>query len=223
MAILLNIDTAVETASVCVSNDSDVIAVAVNENQKDHAAWLHIAIRKILQQAGLSVNDLEGIAVSIGPGSYTGLRIGLSAAKGLCYALSIPLISIDTLKIMAHAVNKEAAELFCPVIDARRMEVFTAVYDKFLNEIIKPRALVIDKNSFSELLTSHKIVFCGTGNKKLQDILFHDNAVFSTTKTTAADMPDLAFELFREKKFASMAYVEPLYLKEFYTPPVKNG
>lgn len=223
MAILLNIDTAVETASVCLSNDSDLISVAINENQKDHAAWLHTAIQEILQDAGFSVNDLEAIAVSIGPGSYTGLRVGLSAAKGLCYALNIPLISIGTLKIMAHAVNKEEAQLFCPVIDARRMEVFTAVYDRSLHEIVKPCALIVDKNSFADLLASHTIMFCGNGNKKLQSVLSHDNALFSTKVPTAADMPSLAAEYFREKKFFALAYIEPLYIKEFYSPAHKKS
>ena len=224
MAILLNIDSAVETASVCLSRDTEIMKLAVNNDQKDHAGWLHNAIHRLIQDAGLSFNDLEAVAVSIGPGSYTGLRISLSAAKGLCYGLNIPLITINTLKIMAHAVNKEngagikeKGELLCPLIDARRMEVFAAVYDKTLIEIIKPCAMIVNTNSFASLLSSHKIVFCGNGRQKLQNVLFHDNAIFSSVSATAADLAHLAYQSFMEKKFASLPYAEPFYIKEFHS------
>ena len=121
MAILLHIDTALETASVCLSDNEKVIGLAINEKQKDHAAWLHPAILDLVQAAGLTVSDIEAIGISIGPGSYTGLRIGLSAAKGLCYALNIPLITVDTLYMMAHAIEENNADFICPLIDARRM------------------------------------------------------------------------------------------------------
>jgi tRNA threonylcarbamoyladenosine biosynthesis protein TsaB len=218
MAPLLNIDTAVETASVCLSNDAVVVALSINEKQKDHAAWLHTAIHKLLRDEGLDSNDLKAVAVSIGPGSYTGLRIGLAAAKGLCYALHIPLITIGTLEMMAHAAEKETAELICPLIDARRMEVFTAVYDKTLQEIVKPLAMIVDKNSFADLLSSHRVIFYGNGCKKLQTVLTHTNATFSTGMATAADLTHLAYKYFREKRFADIAYTEPLYIKEFYSP-----
>ena len=218
MALILNIDTAVETASVCLSNDAEMISLAVNDSQKDHAAWLHTAIRKLVQESGHTVNDLQAVAISIGPGSYTGLRIGLSAAKGLCYALNIPLIAVGTLKMMAYAVNKEDAQLICPLIDARRMEVFMAVYDKSLQEIMNPRAMIIDKNSFADLLPSCKVIFCGNGRKKLQHILSHTNALFSNSLATAANLPYLACKNFQEGKFSNLAYTEPLYIKEFYSP-----
>src|SRR5215831_19352433 len=125
MPIILNIDTSVESASVCLSNDGDVVGLSVNNNKKDHAAWLHRAIQELVKNTGLTLSDLDAIAISIGPGSYTGLRIGLSAAKGLCYALNIPLISVNTLQMMAHAARKEDVQFICPLIDARRMEVFT--------------------------------------------------------------------------------------------------
>jgi tRNA threonylcarbamoyladenosine biosynthesis protein TsaB len=219
MALILNIDTAVETASVCLSNDAEMINLSVNDSQKDHAAWLHPSIRKLIQETGRTVNDLQAVAISIGPGSYTGLRIGLSAAKGLCYALNIPLIAVGTLEMMAYAVKKEDAQLLCPLIDARRMEVFTAVYDKSLQEIMKPCAMIIDKNSFEDLLSSHKIIFCGNGRKKLQSILCHINAIFSNNIATAANLSYLARKKFQEGKFSDPAYTEPLYLKEFYSPP----
>ena len=218
MALILNIDTAVETASVCLSNDAELISLYINDSPKDHAAWLHTAIGKLISKAKLSLNDLQAVAISIGPGSYTGLRIGLSAAKGLCYALNIPLITVGTLKMMAYAVNKEDAQLLCPLIDARRMEVFTAVYDNSLDEIMKPCAMIVNETSFSDLLSLHKIIFCGNGTKKLQHLLSHTNALFSDATATAADLPYLAYKKFQEGKFSDLAYTEPLYIKEFYSP-----
>src|SRR6476659_7610490 len=114
MAILLNIDTAVESASVCLSDDTRVMTLLVNSNQKDHAAWLHMAINNSVKNAGLSLKDLDAVAISMGPGSYTGLRIGMATAKGLCYALKIPLICINTLQMMAHAVKDMGTEWICP-------------------------------------------------------------------------------------------------------------
>jgi tRNA threonylcarbamoyladenosine biosynthesis protein TsaB len=217
MAILLHIDTAVETASVCLSNDADPIKLAVNDNQKEHAAWLHPAIQRLLQEAAMTVKDLDAVAVSIGPGSYTGLRVGLSAAKGLCYALDIPLIATGTLEVMAGAVKNKDATLICPLIDARRMEVFTAVYDRSLTEIKKPYAMIINQSSFSELLSSNRVLFCGNGGKKLQAVLSDNNAIFSTDIATAADMCPLSSRYFREKKFSDVAYTEPLYIKDFFS------
>jgi tRNA threonylcarbamoyladenosine biosynthesis protein TsaB len=217
VAIILNIDTAVEIASVCLSNDDNVISLATNESRNDHAAWLHNAIHELVQHERLRIDNIEAIAVSIGPGSYTGLRLGLSAAKGLCYTLNIPLITIGTLKMMAHAVNKEAPGLICPVIDARRMEAFTAVYDKLYHEIVKPNSMIVEKNSFADLLSSHHVIFCGNAIKKLQDVLSHVNAAFSDTLATAADLPYFANRCFREKNFTNLAYCEPFYIKEFYS------
>jgi tRNA threonylcarbamoyladenosine biosynthesis protein TsaB len=217
MAILLNIDTALETASVCLSDNSKSIALSINENQKDHAAWLHPAIRKVLHDQGLHVGDLAAIAISIGPGSYTGLRIGLSAAKGLCYALNIPLIAVGTLEMIAHGVREIDTDFICPMIDARRMEVYAAVYNKSLQEIVRPAAINLNENSFFNLLLTHKIAFCGSGHNKLQTILCHDNAIFIDSRATAADLAQLAFKNWENKSFASIAYTEPFYIKEFFT------
>jgi tRNA threonylcarbamoyladenosine biosynthesis protein TsaB len=217
MAILLNIDTALKTASICLSRDAEPIGSAVNENQNDHASWLHNAIITLVKEGGFQMSDLEAIAVSIGPGSYTGLRIGLSAAKGLCYALNIPLIAVSTLKMMAEGIRNEAEELICPLIDARRMEVFTAVYDKSLNEILTPSAMILDNQSFSELLAAHRIHFCGDGSGKFKTIVSHPNATFSPIIGTAVNLPHLAYNYFLEKRFTSIAYSEPVYLKQFHT------
>jgi tRNA threonylcarbamoyladenosine biosynthesis protein TsaB len=217
MAIILNIDTAISTASLCLSKEALPLQFALNNNQQDHASWVHLAIKKVVTEAGLSVKALEAIAVTIGPGSYTGLRVGLSAAKGLCFALDIPLICINTLKVMAHAAKNEGGDLFCPVIDARRMEVFMAVYNKNMEVIVKPCALIIGENSFDSILASGKIIFLGNGTEKIKKVVCHPNAIFKNTTTTAVDMVKLSEKKFVEKKFADTAYTEPFYIKEFYS------
>lgn len=219
MAFLLHIDTALETASVCLSDNEKVISLALNEKQKDHAAWLHPAILDLAQEAGIGIRDLEAIGISIGPGSYTGLRIGLSAAKGLCYALNIPLITVGTLDMMAHAIEENNADLICPLIDARRMEVFVAVYNKSWQKIVQPSALIVDNNSFSNLLLTYKIAFCGNGSSKLQSVLCHDNAMFIQCNATASHLASIVYDNWMKKEFANLAYTEPFYIKEFYTKP----
>ncbi len=217
MSLILNIDTALDIASICLAKDGEVLRLALNESQKDHAAWLQTAILASTEHAGYKIEDLSAIAVSIGPGSYTGLRVGLSTAKGLCYALNIPLITIGTLEIMAVAAKDEAVELLCPMIDARRMEVFTAVYRKNLQELIKPHARIIDKNSFSELLSSHKVLFYGNGSKKLNLLISDDNAVFKTIGHSSAHMVPISQNCFIGRKFADLVSSEPMYLKEFFS------
>ncbi|HEX5652027.1 MAG TPA: tRNA (adenosine(37)-N6)-threonylcarbamoyltransferase complex dimerization subunit type 1 TsaB [Chitinophagaceae bacterium] len=217
MPLILNIDSALETASVCLSEKLDCMGQLSNGDQKDHAAWLHEAIRQLLLQSGKLVKDLEAVAVSIGPGSYTGLRVGLSTAKGLCYALGIPLITVETLKLMAFAVKEEAKELICPLIDARRMEVYTALYDNEMTEKQQPRAMIIDENSFSHLLSNHNLTFCGSGQKKLKKLITNDNASWTDSISTALHLSLIADQYFREGKFADLAYTEPLYIKDFHT------
>ena len=152
MSLILNIDTALDTASVCLAKDGTSLQLITNDNQKDHATWLHTAINEILKKGGYSISQLEAVAVSIGPGSYTGLRVGLASAKGFCYALRIPLIAVSTLEMMAVSVKEEASGLICPLIDARRMEVFTAIYDKELGEKSSPQTMIIDENSFASII-----------------------------------------------------------------------
>lgn len=218
MSLILNIDTALENASVCLAESGKVMDESVNNIRQDHAAWLHPAIDILLKKNNTSLSQLSAIAVTIGPGSYTGLRIGLSAAKGFCYALSIPLITINTLEIIARTVKEEAAALICPLVDARRMEVFTALYDTNMQVLKEPHNLVVDENSFSEILSTQKILFCGNGSKKLQAVIHSTNATFNTMDYTTAKMAPLAAEYFMQRKFADLAYTEPLYLKEFYFP-----
>ncbi|MDZ4806984.1 MAG: tRNA (adenosine(37)-N6)-threonylcarbamoyltransferase complex dimerization subunit type 1 TsaB [Bacteroidota bacterium] len=221
MSFILNIDTALDTASVCLAKDEEILALAINENQKKQSGWLHQVINELLKKNNLRPNQLDAVAVSIGPGSYTGLRVGLSAAKGLCYALNIPLIAVSTLKMIAFAAKDEADSLICPMIDARRMEVFTAVYDKELQEKMPAHALVIDEKSFADMLTS-SILFCGNGSKKLQSLISNTNASFSDNVSNASHLSPLSQNCFLKKEFADLAYTEPLYIKEFYSPVRKT-
>jgi tRNA threonylcarbamoyladenosine biosynthesis protein TsaB len=218
MAIILNIDTAIKTASVCLSKEEQSLQFALNSHQQDHASWLHVAIKKVIEDASLSINKIDAIAVTIGPGSYTGLRVGLSAAKGLCFGLDIPLIALKTLDVMADAIRSEEADFYCPVIDARRMEVFMAVYNKNMETIREPCALILEENSFESLLALGRIIFTGNGSEKIRNLVCHPNAIFSSSTTTAADMVRLSAKKFTEKKFADTAYTEPFYIKEFYSP-----
>lgn len=222
MSLFLHIDTALSVASICLSKDKEVIAYLENEHQQGHAAWLHLAIDEMMKNAGFSIKDLEAVSVTIGPGSYTGLRVGLSSVKGLCYSLNIPLITITTTELLASAVKDEAEDLIIPVIDARRMEIYSAVYDKNLKEIKAPHSLIIDENSFEEILNEYKILFCGDGCKKLQTILRHENVTYSTKAANATHLAQLAFNRFNGNDFADLAYAEPLYVKEFYSSPRKK-
>jgi len=218
MSLILNIDTSIDKASVCLAENGSIIQLSVHENQKDHAAWLHPAIDELLKKNGFKPVELSAIAVSIGPGSYTGLRIGLATAKGLCFALKIPLITIVTLEMMAFSVKEEAIDLVCPLIDARRMEVFTATYDKFLKELMAPSSIIVDENSFADLLSNRQMLFCGNGIQKLKMIGNNPNATFSKTEADASHLSGLSYPMFLKKEFANLAYTEPFYIKEFFTP-----
>jgi tRNA threonylcarbamoyladenosine biosynthesis protein TsaB len=221
MGLILNIHTALETASVCLSDRETVVEYADNNKQQDHAAWMHPAIRELLRKGNTLTNQLDAVAVTIGPGSYTGLRVGLSAAKGFCYALNIPLITVGTLPLIAMAAREEASSLICPLIDARRMEVFTAMYTKDLEEIMSPVSMILDQQSFAEELSGNEILFCGNGNKKLKELLSQPNVKYSDIEMTAKHLALKSYQFYREKKFSDLAYTEPLYIKEFYTPARK--
>jgi tRNA threonylcarbamoyladenosine biosynthesis protein TsaB len=227
MAVILNIDTALDIACISLAENGKLLQSAMNESQKDHAIWIHNAISKLMEESELALRNLDAIGVSIGPGSYTGLRIGLSTAKGLCYALKIPLITINTLKMMTVSAIKEVemstpdllAEtlLFCPMIDARRMEVFTAVYDLDLKEVIKPHARILDKNSFEDILMRQKILFWGNGSLKFQKVCQNSHAIFKKMPLNTLALATLTYKSFIGSNFADLAYTEPLYLKEFFT------
>ena len=218
MALILNIDTAADVASICLAKGGKVLTIARNESQKDHASWLHIAIKEIFEKNILELGSVDAIAVTGGPGSYTGLRIGMATAKGICFALNKPLISLNTLLVMANAAKDENADLLCPMIDARRMEVFTAIYTKELQIVKEPVAITLNENSFTEYFSNNSVCFFGNGSNKFQAIEKNPQAFFRDIKTDASSMISLSEISFTEKKFADLAYAEPLYLKEFYTP-----
>jgi tRNA threonylcarbamoyladenosine biosynthesis protein TsaB len=227
MALILQIDTATEHASICLSINGVSILSKVSMDQKNHGSFLQPAIQELMTTYGQKLSDLDAIAVTEGPGSYTGLRVGLASAKGLCYALQKPLITINTLKIIAVAAIKSMGEtsnnyFYAPMIDARRMEVFSAVYDDKLNMIEAPNAKILDETSFQTLLKENSVIFNGTGSVKFQAICTHQNALFTKVQHQAKDMSELAFKALEEKKFANLAYCEPFYLKSFYSPPPKK-
>jgi tRNA threonylcarbamoyladenosine biosynthesis protein TsaB len=227
MALILQIDTATEHASICLSNNGISMLSKESSDQKNHGSFLQPAIQALMANYGQKLSDLDAIAVSEGPGSYTGLRVGLASAKGLCYALQKPLIAINTLKIIAaSAIDSTKAiqntVLYAPMIDARRMEVFTAVYDIRLNMIEEPNAKILDETSFQSILSENLVIFCGSGYVKFQSICQHKNAQFTKVQHQAKDMSMLAFNALKEKNFANLAYCEPYYLKSFYSPPPKK-
>ena len=218
MALILNIDTAVDTASLCLAESDKILSLEKNERQKDHAAWLHLAIKEIFEKNNLELKAIDAIAVTGGPGSYTGLRIGMAAAKGICYALNKPLITLNTLLVMANAAKNEKADLLCPMIDARRMEVFTAIYSKGLQIIREPAAIELNEKSFEEELSANSICFFGNGSIKFQSIRKNQQAIFRNIISDASAMISLSEEKYQQKEFADLAYAEPLYLKEFHGP-----
>ncbi len=223
MALILNIDTATEIASISISEKDMIIHSATNTNQKDHASFLQPAIKDLLKTSHLPINKLNAVAITAGPGSYTGLRVGMASAKGLCYALNIPMITINTLHVMAlSSIQKiaDASALYCPLIDARRMEVFTGLYDYNLTEIITPYAMILDDTSFINQLKTSKIYFSGSGMFKLKEFLNNEKAIFIDNGTAPTAIANLAWENYVENNFADISQASPIYLKEFYTPSI---
>ncbi len=219
MAFILCIETATEVCSVALFNKNELLILnEINEGNM-HASALTGLIEKTVKNAGLSINQLDAICVSKGPGSYTGLRVGVSTAKGLCFGLNIPLLAVNTLKSMAGVYmhrNPDNKEAICAMIDARRMEVYAAIYNSNLEEINPTQAIVIDEHSFEEQLNQGQIIFIGNGAAKCKSTITHSNAVFvDDVKCSALGLGKPAYQLFLEKKFEDTAYFEPFYLKDF--------
>jgi len=220
MSLILHIDTATTAAHISISKYGSILQSLYNDNQKDHAAFLQVAIQQLVKNIQVSLQDLDAIAVTAGPGSYTGLRVGMSSAKGLCYALQKPLITLNTLEVLTTAAIQQlqgSSEdiLFCPMIDARRMEVFTAVYNKTLIPTISPCAMVLDKASFDSLLSGYKMLFFGNGATKWQTICANPNASFTAVPNLEQATASLAWDHFTKNNFVNLAYSEPYYIKEF--------
>jgi tRNA threonylcarbamoyladenosine biosynthesis protein TsaB len=223
MSLILQIETATTSCSVALAADGKVLGFKqVNERNK-HAEVLTVFTEELVTGKGYTYQDLDAIAVSCGPGSYTGLRIGVSTAKGLCFALDKPLIAIETLEAMAYGVINDAniniadGTLLCPMIDARRMEVYCAVFDLSGNKIKPTAAEIIDENSFVDLLKNNKIIFFGDGADKCEATLgANPNALFiNNFENSATYLTQKAAEKFNNKDFEDVAYFEPYYLKDF--------
>ena len=227
MATILQLETATQVCSAALSKNGETIAVKELQANNIHAGSLTLFIQEVMRMAGINYGDLDAIAVSKGPGSYTGLRIGVSTAKGLCFALDKPLIGIGTLPMMASGFLKAEPGfdgLICPMIDARRMEVFTAVYNANLDPVEEVTAKIVNPESFLEYLDERSITFIGDGADKCKSAITHANAKFSNENfNSASNMSKLAYQAFKKSEFEDVAYFEPFYLKDFVltTPKIK--
>jgi len=223
MALILCIETSTTVCSVSVSGDGELLSIREVSDAKSHASQLTPFITEVLAESGIKPHDLSAIAVSKGPGSYTGLRIGVSTAKGLAFALKIPLISVGTLLSMASgflnkntSVSVDSKLLLCPMIDARRMEVYSALFDTQLKEFRKIQAEIIHEDSFLPLFKDHKIHFFGDGAMKCKSLIHNNSAIFHADfHPSAKYMVKLADKQFTDGKFEDLAYFEPFYLKDF--------
>lgn len=219
MSCLLTIDTSLETALLCISRDGELLKSSSNHSQKDHASWLQPALEKLLQDTGISFSELNAVAVVAGPGSYTGLRVGMASAKGLCYALKIPLILLDNLYVLAASfLHYNSKGIVCPMIDARRMEVFTAVYDSSKKMLMAPSAMVLEVDSFDVWIKAEPVFFIGNGAAKYKVLLKSANAFFPDWQPGAMDFVRIAHEMYDRAEFGDLAYSEPFYVKAFYDP-----
>lgn len=224
MALILNLETATTVCSVSLARDGHLLSFKELNGDYSHSENLTLFIEDVLKQADIKLSDVDAIAVSKGPGSYTGLRIGVSTAKGLCYSLNKPLIAISTLQHISLSVSEgpkfkgsNLNPLFCPMLDARRMEVYCAMFDSLNNEIKSITAEIIDEHSFSDLLNNQVIYFFGDGAAKCKNVLSaNKNAIFiDDVFPSAKNMISLSEQAFVNKEFEDVAYFEPFYLKDF--------
>jgi tRNA threonylcarbamoyladenosine biosynthesis protein TsaB len=220
---ILNIETSTKNCSVSISKNGETIALKeLNNGNYSHAEVLHSFINDVINEANISFNQINAIAVSKGPGSYTGLRIGVSAAKGLCFSLEIPLISTDTLKSLASSLKADSG-LIVPMVDARRMEVYSAVFDINNKQVREIKAEVINETSFANILENHKVYFLGDGSEKCKEIIVNENAVFIENKfPSAREMSMLSYNKYKKNDIEDVAYFEPFYLKDFIVVPSKK-
>ena len=216
MALVLNIETATTNCSVSLSKDGETLVLREdNSLSYSHAETLHIFIDEVFRTSNLNTSDIDAVAVSKGPGSYTGLRIGVSSAKGLCFALDKPLIAIDTLQSLAHQV-KLSDGYIVPMLDARRMEVYSAIYNHNLELIREIKAEILTEDSYNSLLKTNKVYFIGNGVEKTKALIKHPNAIFVENKLPSAnEMAYLAELKYKKSDIENVAYFEPYYLKDF--------
>jgi len=232
MANILHIETSTEVCSVAISINDKVSGYVESTEGFHHSEKLMVFIDELFSANGISPSEIDAVCVSKGPGSYTGLRIGVSTAKGICYALGIPLLSVSTLDALAYHMSQNYHEygigispdtLLCPMIDARRMEVYTALYNSTGLALTEITAQVIEMNSFMNERQNHRILFFGNGAEKCKTILSDGQSVFiDGVNASARFMPTLAYKHFTEKKFEDIAYFGPFYLKDFVATVPKN-
>ena len=219
--IILHIETATEICSVALSRGKQLIALKEESKGLSHAEKLIPFIEELVKSNQLQLSDINAVAVSIGPGSYTGLRIGASTAKGLCYALDIPVITISTLKSIAIGAQQDRFDiekpyLIAPMIDARRMEVYTTLYSSDMELMNEIHAEIIDEESFREIIENHLVIFCGNGMQKCKELLSkYPNAMFSESPLSAQNMIETAYHKFENEDFDDLPYFEPFYLKDY--------
>ncbi|MBI1192573.1 MAG: tRNA (adenosine(37)-N6)-threonylcarbamoyltransferase complex dimerization subunit type 1 TsaB [Bacteroidetes bacterium] len=221
MERILHLETTAAVCSVALSQGPDLVVLKEHQEANAHSKVLLSLVDQAMQQAGWSPRQLDAIALSAGPGSYTGLRIGSATAKGLCFALDRPLIAVDTLMALALGAFKRHPEAFfvAPMMDARRMEVYTAIYNPLLEIIFPPSAWVLVDNPYLKWLESGPVVFCGNGVEKAQNLLHHKHAIFEIQVQPSADnMVELAHKRFIYNQLEDLAYFEPHYLKAFWSP-----
>ena len=222
MAYILNIETSTTNCSVAVSYNGKQISLKEDNNkQYSHAERLHLYIEEALNNAKINTKTLDAISVSMGPGSYTGLRIGVSAAKGLCFALDVPLIAIPTLDSLSRKI-KITEGYIVPLIDARRMEIYTAIFNSNYSCIESTSAKILEHTSYLNYLESGSVNFVGNAIQKTKTIINHKNAVFHEELPSANQMCEMSFEKFKLKQFEDLAYFEPFYLKDFISFTKKN-
>lgn len=225
MAILLHLETATTNCSVSLADNHTLLALKEhNAIQYSHSQQLHLFIEEVMEAASLSFSDLDAVAVSKGPGSYTGLRIGVAAAKGLCFALNLPLIAVPTLQSMARQIKAQEGEVIIPVLDARRMEVYSAVFDNNHREIRETCAEIVDKDSFREWTSCSKVHIVGSGAEKCKTVLTSPHSNFDTSLVPSArEMVPLALTKYQAGQFENLAYFEPYYLKDFILHGERKG
>lgn len=216
MALLLNIETSTTNCSVSLSKKGETLVLKEDYSANySHAESLHVFIDNVVKSAKIKLSDIDAIAVSKGPGSYTGLRIGVSAAKGLCFALDKPLISVSTLESLSHQVNIDNG-FIVPILDARRMEIYSAVFNAHHHQIREIQAQILNESSFLSYLETDKVYFIGNGVEKTKTVIKHKNAVYIENKLPSAnELGKLAYEKYKNNDFENLAYFEPFYLKDF--------
>ncbi len=232
MSNLLLIESGTNICSIALAKEGKVIGIKESTDEKAHASQLTSFIDQLVKETGLSISLLDAVVVSKGPGSYTGLRIGVSAAKGICFAADKPLISVSSLDSMVYGATSlyesiiadNGIELFCPMIDARRMEVYTALYDKSFNKIKDTEAIVVDENTFKNILSNKRVLFFGNGASKCRGIINNSNAFFiDSFAPSARFMIPLAIKAIEGNLFENVAYFEPYYLKDFVVTVSKKN